>query len=243
MRRAVYIVSIALVLCALLAVTASGKTTVTRVSISDELWYLQSESPVTEFANLIWEPDGTGSKKDPQIDFVPQLLTSETQMIQRDISWRLDDGQLENIDWKKVQHLLWADFKVRIGQTMDISVTAMSPVECYAVCGCVYASYSREVYHINHNGFTAVISVLRPVDGMAVVFNTCCRLQYPGCDGCPEPINTLGTCAASTDLPFNGICTANSSGSKRRFRDEPSLTHGNPVLSTWGEIKALYGDD
>jgi hypothetical protein len=243
MRRTICVASLAIVLCALLTLTASAETTITRVSTSAQPWYIKSDSPVTVFSELTWEPGVSGRKKQDRFELAPAAAASGAQTIQRETCWRLDEGQVEDIDWDKVQHQLWAKFAIRIGETSDISVPEMAPVECYRVCGYVYASYSREVYEINQKGKTAVISILRPIDGQAVIFDTCCVLGYSVCDGCASPVSTPGICASATADPFDSVCTTDRSGRKRNFREDPSLTPDDPALSTWGKIKALYHDD
>jgi hypothetical protein len=228
----------------LLTATASGKTTVTRIGVSSQAWYINTESPVSEFVDLTWEPDGSGGKDDIRFEPLPPLLASAARTIHRPISWRLDEGQIRNFDWKKVRNEIWAKYKFRIGDHVAVSVPAMTVVTCYKVCGCVYACYSREVYEIDQNGFKAVVSVLKPVNGIAVTFETCCLLEYPSCNGSPPPENTASTCASANALPHDGDCSTTGSGrTKWDIRDDPLLTDGNSIESTWGKIKSLYNNN
>lgn len=244
MRRTICVASLAIVLCAALTVTASAETRVTHVNTSIHAWYIKSESPVAAFSEMTWSPDVSGRDKGRRFELASPSATSGTRVVQRETSWRLDEGLYEAIDWEKVRHQLWAKFSIRIGETFDISVPGMTPVRCYRVCGSVYASYSREVYEIHQKGNTAVISVLRPVDGKAVVFETCCALGYRGCDRCAPPASTLGTCASATGIPFNGgSCATDRTGNIRNFENAPPLASDHPVPSTWGKIKAMYRND
>lgn len=254
MRRVVYVACFAMIACALLSVIASGKTnvdatailTITHVHTYDQPWFIESESSVQDFHELRWKPAKAANEEDPYPykDFSGPALASESQMVQRKISWRMDNGQIENINWKKVRQQLWAKFNIHIGATIDVLVPAVTPVECYCVCGSGYAAYSRDVYRIEQDGNTVMVSILRPIDGVAVDYESCvCLDEFPPCIGSPPPESMQGTCASATSQPFSSGNSVGS-GSKREVHQEPLLAGDDSTApSTWGLIKELYRDE
>jgi hypothetical protein len=229
-----------MVLGALLNVAASGETAVNHIYTYDKPFFLKSEPSVTEFYNLTWVHN-KDTEKDRRKEMGGPALTSGKQ-ISRKIAWRLEEGQIASIDWKKVQNQFWSKYDIRIGETIEVTVPAMKPVRCYCICGSGYAAYAREVYEIEQKGNTAVVSILRPVDGLAVDFGNCMCLSsvYDFCVGCPQPESMLATCASATSAPLIGKCSEVGTGSKRDFGQDFVSGDDSVVHSNWGTIKELY---
>ena len=110
---------------------------------------------------------------------------------------------------------------------------------CQSAIVDVYSCYTRETYQVTQGNHTAIVSVLSPGHGVAMVYRHVTPLP-----GEPAPVSAPGTCASVRTLP---IVTAGCDPSTSAVQQQPTLLprRASPLVedATWGRIKDLYGAD
>jgi len=212
------------------------------VSIDASTWYVFSDACV-QSADLWWEPEVRPDKR-----WYRKELGSTVSAVHEaaivPVSWRLEFGDIDAFDWDLVKAKLEAEHNVVIGEQRDCTVCGtLLPAECYHAMVEVYPAYERRLYEVTEGGAVAVIAVLTPRDGMALVYGDPERLGYFVCTDAAEPQSALGTCGSASAIPAQGISCRETSGgtNKLRPRDQPVQTPPETETGTWGAVKALYG--
>lgn len=213
------------------------------VDVDAATWYLYSDDCVGA-AELVWEPEVRPDKRRPRDEPVQVAPIQACRTIP--VVWRLESGDIDAFNWQAVRDVLAAQHGVTIGETRVCTVCGIvAPTECFRTLVEVFPAYERRVYRVSAGGEVAMVSVLAPRDGMALVYNDALALDYHVCIGAVTPLSALGTCGSSSALPETGYsCRDAAPGSgKLRPRDDPVFGQPHADFTTWGAVKAVYTDE
>ena len=158
--------------------------------------------------------------------------------------WRLEFGSPGDFDWAVIKEALRLFHSVEVGAVNTCHVVHwMKAVKCHSVQATFYAPYERRLFEIRKGDKVAVISVLVPGDGAAVVYDDVrVTRTYTECTNVTEMevLSATGLCAGVGDTPhFGNGCTGGTN--KWRFEERPT-PNDREETTTWGNIKAVYGD-
>jgi len=148
----------------------------------------------------------------------------------------MEYGNVNDFNWHVIKEGLRLLYDVNIGASKRCLVAGelCAPPCATEVDVDVYTAYRREYYRLSRDGVIAVISVLRPVDCAALVYQDVRSLSGQGC----QPTSAQGVCASANNPPYVGITCLTGGSHKWNFEDMPAP--GVEIPATWGQIKALY---
>ena len=218
---------------------ASGDTQLSPMGQDPGLFYVKTDPALMTLENLVWEPAVDPTKR----NFEDPSRCMYNLTACRPLSWRLEEGVRSSFNWTEVRAMLMQNCCVCIGSSETVTITGdVSAPECYRAGSVdVVVPYTRNYYRVNQNGHVATISVLRPVNGIALIYHDLEVLPYHSCEGRVEPPRTVvGVCVSTGTLPEASNSCPGSGRTKRDFQDPVT---SDPFESiSWSQIKALYGN-
>lgn len=230
--------------CASVILGGAVSTTACDVDLIDidaTTFYLYSD-PCIDVAEACWAPDVWPDKRHPRQDLTAPLASVHHSGA-FPVVWRFDSGDLDTFDWDQVRARLEADYGVKVGEVLGCVVCGdILPPECYRAVVEVFPAYERRGYRISDGDAVAVVSVLTPRTGAALVYSDAQRVDYYGCRTAPPPRGAVGTCGSATSIPERGLSCRGTGGGmlKPHPRDTMVLVPPAAESSTWGALKALY---
>ena len=212
------------------------------VSIDAEAWYVYSD-PCVSAAELWWEPEVRPDKRKYRED-TGLLVSAVHEGARVPVCWRLEDGDIDAFDWNQVMTKLEDEHGLRIGEPRDCVVGGdLLAALCYHAVIEVFPAYERRLYEVTEGDAVAMVAVLIPRNGMAIVYSDAERLDYHVCANAITPRGAVGTCGSASVIPEQGLSCRDANGgtNKLRPRDQPVLMQPAIEAGTWGAVKALYG--